>query len=146
MVTIKGHVTQTSEFCGGAMPSPEKLKVLSTPQALPQKTIYIKIGLANDPAKSVINKVTTDENGNFSVSLKSGMTYCFIEEWKSVPLNIPQNTEFMKWDHKCYTERYHKADYVLKVKTSRNAVVNINYHQPCFFKAYCGEYNGPLPP
>ncbi len=145
-ITVKGHITQTLDYCGGAMPSPEVLSLLKTPQAFAQKVIYIKIGSSNKESATVVKKLMTDEQGNFSVVLTSGMVYSFVEEWKGGPLQIPKDTEYTKWDPACFRERYSKADFVLKVKNTGNPVVNINYHKPCFYRPYCGEYSGPLPP
>ena len=146
LIAIHGHITETSDYCGGAMPSKEKLALLKTPHALAQKTIYIKKGKANSSSSVVLKKVMTDEEGNFTVMLKAGEDYIFVEEWKAHPFDMPADTEFTHWDPVCLEERYRAADYTMRVKLSGNPIVNINYHTPCFFKPYCGTYTGPLPP
>lgn len=145
-VIIRGHITQTSEYCGGAVPSPQTLASLETPAPLAQKSIFIKIGSTNSGDKPVFKKVVTDDNGDFKISLKPGLTYSFVEEWKSGPMKYPANTEFVKYDHQCYSKEYSKPDFVLKVKKAVNPIVKINYFNPCFFHPFCGEYSGPLPP
>ena len=128
------------------MPTEEMLALLKSPHPNEQKTIYIKMGSVNKASAAIVKKVITDDQGNFTVVLKSGLVYSFVEEWKSKPLEIPRDTEFTKWDPQCFRERYAKADFVLRVKNSGNPMVIINYHTPCFYRPYCGEYNGPLPP
>lgn len=149
MIRVYGTVTQTSDYCGGAAPSEEILKNLSTPSPLAEKEIYVRTGAKNKPSKSgqnpVYTKVTTDENGKFSVMLKSGSTYCFIEDWKAKPFKVPANTKHLVWDASCLYERYILADFVITV-TKNNPEVKINYHKPCFYSPYCGTYSGPLPP
>jgi len=150
MVLIQGVITQTSDYCGGAAPSEEMLENLKKPVPLAEKDIYIRIGPKNKPGRGgqnpIYKKVTTDENGKFSVMLKSDVTYSFIEDWKSKPFKVPANTKYVVWDAACLYERYINADYVLKVSKHSNGAVKINYHKPCFYRPYCGTYSGPLPP
>ncbi len=145
-VTIKGHITRTSDYCGGAMPTEEMLAQLKSPRPDEGRIIYVRIGSVNKATATIIKKVVTDANGDFTVVLKSGVVYSFVEEWKGKPLKIPEDTEYTKWDARCFRERYAKSDFVLKVKPSKNALVTINYHTPCFYRPYCGDYSGPLPP
>ncbi|MBK7762453.1 MAG: hypothetical protein IPI46_03665 [Bacteroidetes bacterium] len=145
-VTIKGIVTETSDYCGGAMPNEQVLEALKTPQPIAGKTIYIKIGSKNSEGKAIYKKLITDSAGCFKVRLKSGQTYCFVEEWKSKKFIIPKDTDEVKWDAECLRKRFQTADYLLTVKSSRNGMVKINFHNRCFYKPYCGEYTGPIPP
>ena len=145
-IVIHGLVTETSSYCGGAQPSEELLEELRKPLAKANKLIYIKRGSANNENAKVMYTATTDEDGKFAISLPVGYTYCFVEEWKSKPFTIPKNTEFVKWDVDCLKARYKEGDYVLQVKKKNNSLVKINYHTPCFYKPYCGDYSGPLPP
>ncbi len=150
MVTIEGYVTQTADYCGGAAPSPEMLNKLGTPSPLSEKELFIRQSARNKPDRSgpapIVAKVVTDAEGKFSIRLKSNTTYCFIEGWKTKPFKVPANTQFTKWDAACLYEKYCLADYVIRVKKTGNEPVNINFHQPCFYRPYCGTYSGPLPP
>jgi hypothetical protein len=145
-VTIRGAITKTSDYCGGARPSDEMIKTLHTPQPLAEKKIFIKIGTKNSSDLPIYKSVTADENGNFSVVLKCGVSYIFIEDWKGAALNVPQNTQYVIWDAECFKQRYATPDYLLKVKNSGNPKVLINFHFPCFYKPDCGSYSGPIPP
>ncbi len=145
-VIVKGHITQTFSYCGGARPPEELLQELGTPKPMRNKTIYIKTGTANKSSKPICKKVITDENGDFSVELKIGKTYCFLEEWKGKPLKFPKDTTTIKWDHACIIERYKTADFILKVQANNNHVVAINFHQNCDYNPVCGNFSGYLPP
>lgn len=145
-VNIRGRIYQTESYCGGAKPSEEQLQILNTPRPLASKTIYIKIGRRNANGTPVYRKVVTDGEGRFQIKLKAGTTYCFVEDWKGEPFQAPQNTEFVTWDIACLKDRYSTPDFILAVKKSKNPVVKITYHKPCFYRPYCGQYSGPLPP
>ena len=93
-----------------------------------------------------IKKVMTDSNGLFTVKLKKGYTYQFLEEWQCLNFKMPQQTQWVKWDEKCFRERYATPNYVLNTKKTKQNIITFNYHQPCFYNPYCGNYSGPLPP
>ncbi|MBL7764528.1 MAG: hypothetical protein JNJ58_00405 [Chitinophagaceae bacterium] len=146
MVTVKGKVTQTADYCGGARPTDEMLEKLNAPHPLASKTIYIKIGAMNADKSKVYKKVVTDEEGRFTVKLPAGRVYSFVEEWKSGPYKKPQPQQFVEWDLACWRKKYLEPDFVLNLKTRKFPDVEINYHQRCFYSPYCGQYSGPLPP
>jgi hypothetical protein len=144
-ITIKGKVTTTADYCGGAAPSEEMLERLRTPQPAVRKVILVKYGTVNAENLRVVKRIVTDSNGHFSVTLKKGFDYQFVEEWKAQPFRVPANTEFVKWDAACLQKRYATPDAVCR-KKQRGGTVDMNFHQPCFFHPYCGGYSGPLPP
>jgi hypothetical protein len=146
MVLVKGYVTSTHDYCGGAAPSPEILKDLNTENPVSKKVLFIKIGTQNNPKSPVYKKIITDEQGQFTVQLQVGQSYFFIEEWKVRPFSPPSNSTEITWDIQCLRERYLKPDFVLKVKKAKNDIVKINFHIPCSYAPYCGTYSGPLPP
>lgn len=144
--TITAKITVTSDYCGGARPSDEMLEQLRTPKPAIRRAIYIKYGSVNTEKTRLIKKVLTDSNGMFTIQLKKGYTYQFLEEWQCQNFKIPQATQWVKWDEKCFRERYATPNYVLNTKKSKQNLITFNYHQPCFYNPYCGEYSGPLPP
>jgi hypothetical protein len=144
--TITGKVTTTADYCGGARPSEEMLEQLRTPKPAIRRTIYIKYGSVNTENTRLIKKVMTDSNGLFTVKLKKGYTYQFLEEWQCLNFKMPQQTQWVKWDEKCFRERYATPNYVLNTKKTKQNIITFNYHQPCFYNPYCGNYSGPLPP
>jgi len=145
-VEIKGLVTQTADYCGGARPNEEILAELSKPKPLANHIIYVKVGRVNESTKPVYRKIRCDENGRFKIQLRVGTTYSFLDEWKGIPFLAPANTEFVTWDIACLKERFESPEFVLKVKKKNNPLVSIQLHKPCFYKPYCGQYSGPLPP
>lgn len=144
-ITVKGKVTTTADYCGGAAPSEDMLEELRKPKPAAKKLILVKYGCVNDEKIRVVKRIITDEKGEFQVVLKKGFDYQFVEEWKAMPFKVPDNTEWTTWDAACLKKRYQTPDFVLR-KKQRNQVVSINYHQPCFYRPYCGTYSGPLPP
>lgn len=145
-VWVKGYVTTTQSYCGGAAPSSELLAELATPKPLAHKVLYVKLGAQNTSKSVVVKKIISDDSGRFAVQLRVGQTYCFVEDWKAQPFVLPQNTQTVVWDIHCLRQRYAQADYVISVKKKRNSTVAINYAIPCFYAPYCGTYTGPLPP
>lgn len=145
-VCIKGYVTSTEDYCGGARPSDEMLQDLSTPKPFANKVIYVKMGTVNKNSNKTVKKLTTDANGRFSVMLSPGNTYYFIEEWKAKVFVTPKNTRELVWDIPCLRKRYASPDFVIKLKKGANPEVQINYHQNCSHNPYCGQFSGPLPP
>jgi hypothetical protein len=148
MIQYQVEVTQTADYCGGAMPTEEILKSLQTPEPIPGKTIYIKTGRVNKQGKAILKQATTDNNGRFSIALKSGQSYVFVEDWKVKPFQVPDNTDMVTWDADCLKKRYEQGDYVLDLTKTpgKERIIRINYHQVCFYKPYCGNYTGPIPP
>jgi hypothetical protein len=143
---VKGTITTTSSYCGGARPSEEMIEELQKPKPANRKTIYIKYGSKNSSSTKVIRKIVTNELGQFEVKLKKGFVYQFVDDWKSKPFKVPKNTEFVIWDIACFKKRYATPDFVLDLKKNKTGFVEVNYHQPCFYNPYCGNYSGPLPP
>lgn len=145
-VWVKGYVTTTQNYCGGAAPSPELLASLATPQPLVHKVLYVKLGTSNTPKSPVVTKIITDDSGLFALKLRVGQTYCFVEEWKTKPFVVPQNTSTVIWDIQCLRQRYAQADYIITIGRKNNSLLRINFPIPCFYAPYCGHYTGPLPP
>lgn len=145
-VEIQGLVTQTADYCGGARPTEEILEELSKPKPLANHIIYVKLGWFNESAKPVYRKIRCDQNGRFRIKLRVGASYSFLDEWKGTPFVAPANSEFVTWDIACLRDRYARPDYLLKVKKKNNPLVSIQLNKPCFYKPYCGQYSGPVPP
>lgn len=145
-VWVKGYVTYTQKYCGGAAPSPELLASLNQAKPLAHKIIYVKKGAINSAKARWVAKISTDDSGRFALKLRVGQTYSFVEEWKGKSFVVPQNTSNVVWDIQCLRQRYAQADYVLKVNEVDNNMIHINYLIPCFYAIDCGTYMGPLPP
>lgn len=145
LVKVKGTVTSTNSYCGGAQPPEELLQDLKSPKPMSGKVILVKMGKVNSEKCKVVKKLITNDKGEFEVMLKKGRDYIFIEEWKGMPYKLPKNTEWIKWDAECYKKSYQTPDYVLH-KANRTSTIPMNFHIRCSFDPYCGQYSGPLPP
>lgn len=142
---ITGVVTFTSEYCGGAVPSEELLSELQKEKPMVGKVLYLKLGSKNIESVKAIKRIVTDSQGKFSVKLKNGLDYIIIEEWKESPYKLPSNSDWVKWDEKCYQNWYETPDYILQRK-NRNNSIHLKFVNRCSFDPYCGKYSGPLPP
>ena len=145
IITVVGMATSTADYCGGAAPSEDMLESLRRPAPLNNKVILVKYGLSNNEKSRVVKRIVTNAKGEFSVTLKKGYDYIFVEEWKGMPYKLPADTEWIKWDATCYKKWYETPDFTLK-KNKTLKLVSINFHKYCFYNPYCGEYSGPLPP
>ncbi|MEZ5046144.1 MAG: hypothetical protein R2831_04050 [Chitinophagaceae bacterium] len=143
--TIKATVTETRNFCGGMLPSPEILKEFSTPRPLANKTIHIKLGSVNSNELPIYKTVQSDENGHFTFSIKKGQTIMFLEDWKGYPFVAPENTETITWSISCLKNRYATPDLLYRVTYTSVQKVEINFMQPCPHQPLCGRYHGYMP-
>jgi hypothetical protein len=140
---IKGKITQTSDYCGGAYIR-ELIERAKTPVPYPDKTIYFKKGNKNSLRSKVITKATTDKDGNFEVNLEPG-TYCVVEEYKTEKIIIPPNSSTTTYDSNCINSLWQECDYTLTVDDKDITDFVINYHHHCFYSQPCQLYKGPRP-
>jgi hypothetical protein len=144
-ILVKGYITSTEDYCNGARPTDEMLQDLAQEKPLANKIIFIKTIPKNPKTKPIFKKIKTDPNGRFEVLLLNGTQYHFLEEWKAKNFIAPKNTQDVTWDIDCLRARYNTPDLVLNVDKTHNRVF-INYHKPCYFNPYCGQYSGPIAP
>ncbi len=78
--TIKGKVFFTSDYCGGAAPSPEVLEKLKEEKIFATQMLYVKKWNENFQNEAVFKEITTNENGVFSVVLPKGKYGLFVKE------------------------------------------------------------------
>ena len=139
---VSGMVLETRSYCGGAAPSFEQLH----PKPLPVigAKLYIKKGNTNQFPAAIIDSITTDTAGKFSLSLPPG-DYCLVEAPKKGKLLFPPNDQYSQWDTACYRKNYEQCDYLLSVK-GKTSDVQIVFSRPCPWHVPCRNYSGPLPP
>ncbi|MFN3404112.1 MAG: prealbumin-like fold domain-containing protein [Cytophagaceae bacterium] len=153
---VKGRVTFTSSYCGGAAPTDEILELHQRQQPLANKTLYIRQGKENNTAKKIISTIITDSKGEFQISLPPG-NYVVVDDRKRDKNLFNQILK----DHSQETEYYYKTDIVclqdwiktpdatfcITGKEKSFLPVEINYHLPCSWGSVpCTQYTGPLPP
>ena len=143
---VQLHLTQTSDYCGGAKPPEEILQQLNTPKPFPNKQVVIKEGFKNKNGELIgkITKVaTSDSLGNIVVALRKGRTYFIIDGDKKI---MPVNTAQSHYDSLCWKKHSNTPDYVLSLKSKPITVKAINFKKYCPWKMPCVNYTGPLPP
>jgi hypothetical protein len=140
---VTGKITYTSEYCGGAAPSEDLLKLLETPKPFAYKRMYYRPGKYNH-AKVKAASIVTDSLGFFKVKL-SANDYVFFDENKLKVLVIPQNTIYEIYDTACLKATYIAGDFKVN-KKQKNKKVLYNYHIYCTYHKPCVSYSGPLPP
>lgn len=148
-VTVKGKLTQTSTYCGGARPTEEMLSEYSTPKPYANKVFYVRKGKVNSTKAEVITSFTTDANGEFSFQITPG-TYSIIQEKQLKKLNSKdlKSDNYVKVDAKCMKAWWTKPFYLLEVKTENVTIPDWNIHHKCFVSGDipCMNYEGPMPP
>lgn len=147
-VIIKGKVTQTTRYCGGARPTQEMLDQMAIPVPYPNKKFYIRKGSTNDLACKVIKSFSTDSIGLFSIYLEPG-TYSIILDEQVRALNL-KDYKFANIvvDDKCLQEWWKKPYYILEVKDKNNVELDFIFNHACFIPKDipCLTYTGPFPP
>ena len=135
LVTVSGLVTATSTYFGGVPPSLELMKALATPKPLANFNLFIKEGIVNSEKSKIYKSIKTDDSGRFTVLLKVGQIYCFVNQEKALPFKVPPINQYTDWDIDCLKLQYATPDFILVVKEKENRFVSINYHddhtQPC---------------
>lgn len=148
-VTVKGKLTQTSPYCGGARPSEEVLKEAATPKPYANKVFYVRKGKTNSKKAEVITSFTTDVNGEYSFQITPG-TYSIIQEKQLKALTSAdlRSSEDIKVDTTCMKKWWAKPFYLLVVKTENIVIPDWNIHHKCFVEGDipCMSYTGPMPP
>ena len=139
---VTGLVTETSSPCGGARPPKHVAEEMQKPKPLANKKIIIRKGNTNSQKAKIVAEVTSDAEGKFEVSLPAG-TYSFVGAEKT-KLIIPKNDEHNTYNAECLKQNFAKPDGLLTVKEGENKI-EINFHNPCFYKKPCVKYTGPMP-
>lgn len=155
-IAIRGKITETFSYCGGAPPPAELLAELNTPKPACKYTIFFRRD-SNDLKKPIFKEMMTDSAGRFELRLPPGK-YVIVDA-KKKDLETYQNTisHYKKEtndrgaiDILCYNQFIATPDYVLIVpKSTKKSYISmeINYFRSCNWSGHpCVEYRGPLPP
>lgn len=149
--TVCGKVVQTSDYCGGANPSEEILEFLRKEKPFPDKEVFVRAGNVNAINQTILQKFTTDLEGNFKISLPPG-DYCFIDESKKDTWKVPDFTkenqnlapsqQYHLTSAECLKQWWQTCDKTLKVEKQNLEDVVIKYHRACHPPCVVG---GPKP-
>ena len=119
-------------------------------QPIANLTYYIKNGESNDPAVIANKLFTTDENGEFSISLEPG-TYAVLHADKLMSYpdfklkHLPQSTYFKARDNECYQRWYNSPDFLITVQN--DTTMQLLVKSRCYTGGNpCLEYTGPKNP
>jgi hypothetical protein len=77
---ITGRITNNSEYKGGANPTQEILDALVVYKPSSNQHFYIRNASGYAPFTSIIDSFTTDNNGNYTISLPVGTYGIFGQE------------------------------------------------------------------
>ncbi len=138
--TVSGKVVQTSNYCGGANPSEEILEFLRKEKSFPNKEVFVRAGSVNAIKQTILQKFTSDAEGNFKILLPPG-DYCFIDDskkgiWK-VPDFTKENQNLAPSEHyrltseECLKQWWQTCDKTLKVEKQNLKAIVIKYHRGC---------------
>ena len=149
LFNIRGKVTHTSSYCGGAAPSEEILAEYSKAKPYAGKTFYIRKGNTNTLKSKVILSFKADEKGNFSFQLPPGV-YSIIQEAQVKEVNAKdynKNGNFQA-DAACLKNWWLKPYYILEIKDNDVSELHFKFHHQCFVPddIPCIQYIGPMPP
>ncbi len=154
LMLIKGTLTHTNSYCGGAAPSDEMLREIYAEKPLPNKIIYFRPGIENNIQDSILYKAKSDDFGCFELYLPVG-TYCIIDERQKDDTYVKELFNYYKngdmyftpIDKNCLDQWLKNPLYVLEVNDKNNAQIKINFHNPCSWdRIPCTSYTGPYPP
>jgi hypothetical protein len=146
--SIKGKVTQTFSYCGGAAPSKEMIDNLAKPVAYPGKKFFVRRGKINSTENKIVKSFISDSIGEFSIDLPAG-TYSIIQEEQVNEIKashlIKENLEV---DSACLQKWWSEPYYILEVNGKNKEPLNFNFHHRCFISSDipCISYHGPMPP
>lgn len=147
--TISGKVTQTSSYCGGAMPTEEILQEMSKPVPYAGKVFYVRKGSVNNIKMPIVLSFTVNAKGEFSIDLPPGQ-YCLIQKEQVKTLNMKnyKSTTDLQIDENCLKEWWAKPYYAFQITDKNITDLKFNFYHACFVNSDipCIEYVGPMPP
>jgi len=146
---VRGKITQTSDFCGGARPSDEVMQDMQKARLYAGKTLYIRKGKSNDLRQPIVMKFLSDSAGRFTIMLKPGV-YSIVqpEQLKKLDMKKIYSGPNIEPDMSCLKEWWSKAYFVLEIKDKNIDGLEFNFHHKCFIEGDvpCLNYTGPMPP
>ena len=154
LIEVKGMITETQSYCGGAAPPQDLLDELSKPKPIKGYYLYVRRN-SNEMKNPILHRIITDSNGKFKINLPVGI-YSVVDESKkdSQVYNEYINTykqaseSFGPIDVKCYLKYFSTPDFSIKVEKAKKTInIEYNYHRSCSWsRTPCIEFRGQYPP
>lgn len=151
--SVSGFVTHSNSYCGGARPSDEMLREITTPKPLTNVTYHVRKGTINNVNEKVVLSFTTDAEGKFEFKLPPG-EYVIIGGnrldsvyVKSVFKKFEKESEsYSAADMNCLNKWLSESLFQFKIGSDKIENINWDIHQACFTSDPCVHYKGPYPP
>ena len=147
--TIKGRVTQSASYCGGARPSEEMMNELNKAKPYAGKVFYVKKGKQNDAKQKVIMTLVCDSVGNFSGTLPPG-NYIIVlaEQTKALDYKALSKMPNIVYDKNCMQQWWLKPYYQFEITDKNIEGLSFHFQHRCFvpLDIPCLSYVGPMPP
>ncbi len=132
-------ISQAIPYCGGAAPTAEMVTESEVMRPYANKTLYVctKKGRC-------IKQITSNANGVFITSLKSG-SYFLFESWKALKKG-PFGDTLIDYDLTCLKAEWKKPDVIILLNKSKTAIENkIPSTALCFWQYPCALHK-EMPP
>lgn len=154
-ILIKGKITYTESWCGGARPTEEMEREFATPKPYAYYHLYLRKD-TNNIKLPIYMHIVTDSLGYFSIKLPAGK-YTVVDDRKKDEATYKSTLEKYKKetsytgaiDKACYTNYVSEPDFIINVERKSTSIIQVeyNYHKGCNWSgAPCVEYRGPYPP
>ncbi len=141
---LNGTVYKHTPYCGGVRPSPEIEN--GTNSVFANQTF----GIVNDTtSRKVVEKFTTDNNGYFSVNLKKGHYFVFLDfkltDFDTFYKNFSKKEHFkVPKDKKCFLKWYKTPEF--EITLTQDTTIKFTVNAQCFVGLNpCMQYTGPRP-
>jgi hypothetical protein len=140
-------------YCGGAVPTPEKLKEMETPKPMKGKKYFVRKGNLNSISSPIVAELSLNDMGQFETHLETGIYSVVSSEKKDkvfynemLKLYSKETEHYTVMDKKCLDQWLQTPDFTFEVK-GKDTLVNHNFQEPCSWKKVpCANYKGPFPP
>ncbi len=144
-ITVKGVIKHHTPYCGGAYPTPEMEKGITKPFANHSMFVVEK----NSQKRNAVAQFTTDDKGNFSVTLpigeydvygnhKKGSFKDFVSKNSSGKFLVLKDTE-------CLKKWYNTPEF--SINSQKDTIIEFTYSSRCYSGLNpCLKYIGPMRP
>jgi hypothetical protein len=148
--TVKGVLTSTSTYCGGAAPDPAYERELHTPRPY-RCWVYVRKGHVNKEKDPIIDSAFCDSTGTFELTLPPGK-YVLVNHYQKDEqvMNSARKMDgqYLQVDHICLIGWFRSGLFQIEVVDKDITDLNYNFGDRCFvpYPIPCMSYMGPYPP